>query len=195
MNATGMTRALSARILCSAIYGLSILFLLSSWVPIRGFGTPSSPSISGCEQEKLNIVLVPGNIPWTDTGLDVVSGQEILFEAEGNISLQRGNPEAECGPDGYDLRTVQQPMPDRNMGALIGKVVVSVIVTVNEKTKEQKKEEVAELFFVGSKNRVEMPAKGRLYLGINENVIGDNAGEYRAKIYLGRGSGPASLPD
>jgi hypothetical protein len=146
---------------------------------------------SGLRQEKSLVLAVAGNTAWTDTGLDVVSGEVISFEAEGKISLQKGNPEAECGPDGYDLQTNQQPIANRNLGSLIGKVVIAVTVTVDEKTKQEKKQEAAELFYVGSKSRVEMPAKGRLFLGINENVIGDNAGEFRVTI-LGPPSGARS---
>lgn len=128
------------------------------------------------------VVTVPGNLPWTDTGMDVIAGQEIVFKADGKISLQKGNPQAECGPDGYDLRTIQQPLPEKNLGALIGKVVISVSLFVDEKTGEEKREEVAQVFFVGSENLVEMPAKGRLFLGINESVSGDNAGEFKVTI-------------
>ena len=35
---------------------------------------------------------------------------------------------------------------------------------------------------MGARNRVEMPGKGRLFLGINELVIGDNAGEFKVTI-------------
>jgi hypothetical protein len=105
----------------------------------------------------MRTVHVVGNVAWTDTGIDVVQGQELTFEAEGRLSLQKGNPEAECGPDGYDLRTVQQPLTERKLGALIGKVVVAVTVIKDEKTGEEKIEEIAELFFVGARNRVPMP--------------------------------------
>lgn len=135
--------------------------------------------------EGILVVTIPGNLPWTDTGMDVIAGQEIFFKSEGKISLQKGNPQAECGPDGYDLRTVQQPIPEKNLGALIGKVVISVSAFVDEKTGEEKKEEAAHVFFVGSENRVEMPAKGRLFLGINENVSGDNSGEFKVTITTG----------
>jgi hypothetical protein len=136
----------------------------------------------GLLQQKSLTIVVPGNASWVDTGLDVASGQTISFEAEGRISLQKGNPDADCGADGCDLQALQQPVPGKNLGALIGKVVIAVTVTVNEKTKEEKKDEMAELFYVGSKNRLEMPAKGRLFLGINENVIGDNAGAFQVTV-------------
>jgi hypothetical protein len=140
------------------------------------------PAGSDSAQARTVVVVVPGNAAWTDTGLEVSAGDVFSFEAEGQITLQKGNPEAECGPDGYDLQTLQQPLTGRNLGSLIGKVVIAVTVTINEKTKEERQEETAELFYVGSKSRVEMPAKGRLFLGINENVIGDNGGEFRVTV-------------
>jgi hypothetical protein len=130
-------------------------------------------------------VVVPGNVPWTDTGLDVAAGQEVSFRARGKITLQVGNPQADCGPGGYDLKTVQQPLAENNLGSLIGKVVISVTVTVDEETGEEKKEEVSRLFFIGAENKVQLPASGRLFLGINEDVIGDNAGEFRVTIVIG----------
>lgn len=129
-------------------------------------------------------VVVPGNVPWTDTGLDVSAGQEVSFRARGNVTLQVGNPQADCGPGGYGLKTVQQPLPENNLGSLIGKVVISVTVEVDEETGEEKREEVSRLFFIGSENNVQLPASGRLFLGINENVIGDNAGEFRVTLLM-----------
>jgi hypothetical protein len=146
-------------------------------------------SIAGSGQAGAVVIVVAGAAAWTDTGLEVASGDMISFEAEGRITLQKGNPEAECGPDGYDLQTLQQPLTGRNLGALIGKVVIGVTVLVNEKTKQERRQEAAEFFYVGSKNRVEMPAKGRLFLGINENVIGDNAGEFRVNVMVTPESG------
>ena len=141
------------------------------------------------------VVAVAGNAAWTDTGLEVASGEMISFQAEGSITLQKGNPEAECGPGGYDLQTLQQPLTGRNLGSLIGKVVIGVTVLVNEQTKEERQEEAAVFFYVGAESRVEMPAKGRLFLGINENVIGDNAGEFRVTVTAFRARGPLSDRD
>jgi hypothetical protein len=139
----------------------------------------------GGETRTIHVV---GNVAWTDAGIDVVQGQELTFEAEGWLSLQKGNPQAECGPDGYDLRTVQQPLTERNLGALIGKVVVAVTVIKDEKTGEEKTEEVAELFFIGARKRVAMPTTGRLFLGINELIVGDNSGEFAVLVETAPGS-------
>jgi hypothetical protein len=131
------------------------------------------------------LVIVPGGAAWTDTGIEVVQGQEIEFEAEGWISLQKGNPQAGCGPEGYDLQTVQQPLPDRNMGCLIGKVVIAVTLIKDEESGRELEDEAAEIFFIGAGGRVGMPAKGRLFLGINEQVIGDNAGQFLVRVTAG----------
>jgi len=140
--------------------------------------------------EETRTVIVPGNAAWTDTGIEVIQGQGIEFTAEGRISLQKGNPQADCGPDGYDLLTIQQPLTEKNLGALIGKVVIAVTVTVDEKTGEESTDEAAEIFYIGARSRVEMPAKGRLFLGINELVIGDNAGEFKVTVLTGREERP-----
>lgn len=140
--------------------------------------------------EEIRTVTVPGNAAWTDTGIEVVQGQAIEFTAEGKISLQKGNPQADCGPDGYGLMTIQQPLTEKNLGALIGKVVIAVIVIKDEETGEERTDEAAELFYIGAGGRVDMPAKGRLFLGINELVIGDNAGEFNVTVVTGREEQP-----
>jgi len=154
--------------------------------PVSVFSLEKAQASSRAEHadQKSFVVAVPANAAWTDTGLEISEGQEIAFRAAGKITLQVGNPHAECGPSGYDLRTVQQPLQEENLGALIGKVVVSVAVTVDEETGEEKKEEIARVFFIGAERELEMPASGRLFLGINENVIGDNAGEFLVTILM-----------
>jgi hypothetical protein len=157
-----------------------IFLVLACWL--------ASGFFAGLEQTRT--VIVPGNAAWTDTGIEVVQGQPIEFAAEGKISLQKGNPQADCGPDGYDLLTIQQPLTEKNLGALIGKVVIAITVTKDEETGEERTEEAAELFYIGAGSRVDMPAKGRLFLGINELVIGDNAGEFKVTVVTGREEGP-----
>ena len=136
------------------------------------------------EREEVRRIKVQANISWTDTGLEVTEGQEISFKATGGISLQKGNPMAYCDPDGYNLRTVQQPLSDKNMGALIGKVVFLVSVEIDEETGEEIRNEIVKEFYLGSENRIKMPISGRLFLGINEDVVGDNAGEFQVEIHL-----------
>ncbi|MGD2294305.1 MAG: hypothetical protein PVF22_00540 [Candidatus Aminicenantes bacterium] len=122
---------------------------------------------------------------WTFTGYRVLEGQELQFHASGTISLQKGNPIAfPCSPDGISLKTVQQPFREKNIGALIGKIVQLIAVEVDEETGEETRFEEEELFYIGAKNRVTMPLSGRLYLGVNELVADDNEGVFTVILFL-----------
>lgn len=131
-------------------------------------------------------ITVPANVAWTDTGREVREGDEFYFEASGGISIQKGNPMAFCGPEGYNLKTVQQPMKDKNIGSLIGKVSRVLSVTKDKESGEEIKNELTEYFYIGPGNHVQMPMTGRLYLGVNENVIADNTGQFAVLVYTKR---------
>jgi hypothetical protein len=128
-------------------------------------------------------ISVSGSSTWKDTGMDVVEGQEIYFRAVGQISLQKGNPVTYCGPEGYNYRSLQQPLQDQNIGALIGKVYFLISVEVDEETGEEIRNEREEIFYIGPANRIIMPMAGRLFLGINENLVVDNEGVFTVVIY------------
>ncbi len=127
-------------------------------------------------------VAVTADAGWVDTGIDVVLGERLVFRASGEINLQRGNPEAGCGPEGLDLVTVDQPIPDVNLGALVGKVAQLVTSRTDGDSGQEIKDEIFVLFLIGAEREVEVPFRGRLYLGINENVLKDNAGEFAVLI-------------
>ncbi len=128
-------------------------------------------------------ISVLGDAGWVDTGVDAGPGDELLFRASGEVSLQRGNPAAGCGPGGLDLITVQQPIPNENLGALIGKVAQLISVRVDEDTGMEVRDEIFVLFPIGPEKIVTVPVKGRLYLGINENVFKDNGGEFTVFVF------------
>jgi hypothetical protein len=153
----------------------SLLRSLDSLSLRRDLRTPQSG------REIFQDVTVMGNMDWTDTGVEVYEGQEISFQAFGTIYLQKGNP-ARCSPDGYDLRTMQQPFPDRNIGALIGKVAVLISMEVDEESGKETRYEIKEKFFIGAEIQMRMPISGRLFLGINENLVGDNDGAFSVSI-------------
>jgi hypothetical protein len=143
---------------------------------------PGGPASLDLDQEVLpppeKMVAVPADSGWVDTGIDAGPGDELQFSASGEISLQRGNPEAVCGPSGLDLITVEQPVPNANLGALIGKLVQPVARRTDEDSGLEIRDDIFILFLIGSENTVPVSFKGRLFLGINENVVRDNGGEY-----------------
>jgi hypothetical protein len=127
---------------------------------------------------------IPSNVQWTDTGYNVEAEQKLSFSASGGISLQLGNPMAYCGPDGYDLKTVQQPIQNENIGSLIGKVVLLISIEVDEETGKETRNEMVEIFHIGQDRILSMPISGRLFLGINENVAEDNSGQFTIDVRL-----------
>jgi len=126
---------------------------------------------------------VSGVSGWTDTGFDVLVDQEFWFEASGTICLQTGNPEAYCDPEGIKVRTMQQPLPEGNLGCLVGKVLQHVTTIEDPETKEKIVREFGPVFYIGKAGRAKIPADGRLLLGPNENVTGDNDGSFSVLIY------------
>jgi hypothetical protein len=133
--------------------------------------------------ELVKRVTVPGNPGWVDTGLEVAAGEEFHIVGSGEITLQRGNPSADCGPQGLDLMTVQQPIPSQNIGALIGKVAELISVRKDEDSGQEIRDEIVRYFFIGAESDVAMPISGRLSVGVNENVLKDNGGEFTVAIY------------
>jgi len=139
----------------------------------------------GLDPERIYRLTIPADIHWTDTGFDVRAGQELYFSATGVVCLQVGNPISfPCGPEGLDLKTVQQPIHEKNIGALIGRIVLLVSVDVDEETGEETRNEVIKYFFVGERGRILMPLDGKLYLGLNELLVEDNSGEYVVEMQM-----------
>jgi hypothetical protein len=127
-------------------------------------------------------IVVPADAGWVDTGIDVVPGEEFRFAASGEIDLQKGNPEAVCDAGGIDLITGEQPVPNANLGALIGKVVQLVARRSDKDSGVEVRDEIFVLFLIGRESAVTVPIKGRLFLGVNENVLKDNGGQYSVVV-------------
>ena len=142
-----------------------------------GWSVPPSQDIL------VKTVAVSAAAGWVDTGLDVEADQELAFRASGMITLQTGNPEAACGPAGIDIRSMQQPVLDHNLGALVGKVAYLIGTRKDEESGEEIRDEIVRVFFIGAESTCPMPLSGRLFLGVNENVVKDNGGEFTVSVW------------
>jgi hypothetical protein len=128
-------------------------------------------------------VPVAAGTPWSDTRIDVKQGEEFFFQAAGTVSLQKDNPVAGCGPEGMNLRTMRQPLPERNLGALIGRVLEKVEVVEDKQTKDKITREYGEVFYIGPEGWLTAMAAGRLQLGVNDNLTTDNDGIFEVRIF------------
>ncbi len=113
-------------------------------------------------------VTVFANVPWLDTLIDVKEGQILFFETKGTIRIGPGASRSRIGPEGEPKKiwNDNKPIPGESTGALIGRIGNTGA------------------FYIGNQKReFRMPASGRLYLGINDDFLGDNSGFFTVVIY------------
>ena len=101
---------------------------------------------------------------WIDTGIDVRAGQQIYFQATGET---RWGPNRRDGAAGErnSPYNAGRPLPDRPGAALLGRVGGS------------------DMFFIGDQpGPFRARSSGRLFLGINDDVLTDNSGGLRVTV-------------
>ena len=110
-------------------------------------------------------IAVPANQQWVATGIIVRKGDAFRFNATGQIRLS-GNSNDRAQPAGSltGRRAPGAPLPEELAGALIGRIGNG------------------QPFGIGNLPSVRMPDSGPLYLGINDDSLGDNSGQYRVAI-------------
>ena len=104
-------------------------------------------------------VRVAANQPWTSTGIRVQSGQQVMFNVQGEVQLSTSNADRATAAGG-GRRAERAPLPGALAGALIGRIGNGAP------------------FGIGNQAQVPMPATGELFLGINDDEVGDNSGGF-----------------
>ncbi|MGB8658625.1 MAG: hypothetical protein WCE90_12715 [Candidatus Zixiibacteriota bacterium] len=132
------------------------------------------------EDQKEELIKLIGANGWTDTGLELIPGQQLEISAYGSWSIWYEHPEIWplVGPEGYTkerqiISTKSHwsyeyihsllPLPDTTIGLLIGRI--GAIYT----------------FPVGEHTRITIKNSGPLFLGCNDWDM-NNAGSVVAKI-------------
>lgn len=115
-------------------------------------------------------VRVPANSTWVATPLNVRKGDRVTFNVTGQIQLSNDGNDMAHAAGSLNRRYAQgAPLPQNFAGALIAKVGNS------------------EPFPIGDVSTpVTMPADGQLYLGINDDEVNDNRGEFIVQMSRGR---------
>lgn len=113
-------------------------------------------------------ITVSANRPWTDTRIQVRAGDRLTFSSSGQIRIAGGDaPETLATVDGtasFQGAHGRYPDPNAPVGALIGRIGNSAA------------------FGIGSQTAITMPASGRLFLGVNDDVYTDNSGAFTVTI-------------
>ncbi len=111
-------------------------------------------------------VTVPANQPWTDTGIFLHAGDVVTISATGTASMGAGWPPMPPAGRPPDCGGRQGfPAPQVPCWSLIGRLG-----------------EDGPVFYVGSGTTFGVPKDGELFLGVNDDQIGDNSGSWTATV-------------
>ena len=108
-------------------------------------------------------IIVDPRQPWTNTGVRVQAGDMISFDAEGTITMS-DNPGDTASPAGSSRTAQNSPLPGRAAGTLLMRIGNSGVVAI------------------GDRQSLRAPASGEVFLGVNDDHLPDNSGEYRVTI-------------
>jgi hypothetical protein len=133
------------------------------FVEDQGNGGNDVPTIPRGMRERR--VTVGAREAWTDTGIDVRSGQQVYFQPSGETRWGPGRRDGAAGERNSPYNA-NRPLPDRPAASLIARVG-----------------ERNEVFFIGDDpGPYRMRGNGRLFLGINDDVLTDNSGTLRVMV-------------
>ena len=122
--------------------------------------------LSGSEvQDDRNEVIVKAAQRWANTGVQVRLGDVVRIESQGTVQLSANASDTSSpGGAGSGRRAASAPLPDRPAGALIARIGNAAPL------------------FVGADSTLRANASGLLYLGVNDDELSDNRGEFRVRI-------------
>jgi len=112
-----------------------------------------------------NLVYVDGDQRWTDTGIDVQAGEMISVDAQGSVQLSADrNDTATPSGSRTGRKAPEAPVREGPAGGLIARVGNGSST------------------FLGARGTMRAPISGRLYLGVNDDYLGDNSGDFRVNV-------------
>lgn len=124
-----------------------------------GFAGTSAVATSG------DMFRVNARERWTDTGINVRAGDTLVFDAQGTVRLSdNGNDIAGAGGALSGRRAPDAPLLNQLAGALIGRIGAG------------------NTFFIGNRRSLRAPVTGRLYLGVNDDHLADNTGDFQVLV-------------
>jgi hypothetical protein len=111
-------------------------------------------------------VVVSARQQWTPTGITVRRGETVRLTTTGEIQLSGDSNDiaSPAGAKSGRYPTANAPMPRVLAGGLLGRIGNG------------------EPFPIGDQTALPMPAAGQLFLGINDDELNDNNGEFRVRI-------------
>jgi len=110
-------------------------------------------------------VTVSSQMQWTPTGITVRRGEWVTFNTTGEVKIgAEGNPSANADGLASGARAPDAPVAAAPAGSLVARIGNGAA------------------FVIGSRNRVQMPAAGQLFLGVNDGHLQDNEGAFQVQV-------------
>ena len=125
--------------------------------------TPAAPGSSTLPATGGQI-RVPANQRWTDTGITVRRGETVTFNASGQVQFSANASDTAASVGASSGQRPTGPMANVPVGALLGRVGPVAV------------------FAIGNQTSLQMPADGRLFLGVNDDNVADNRGEFTVDV-------------
>jgi hypothetical protein len=107
---------------------------------------------------------VPGNQQWIETDVNVQQGANVDFRVTGEVEYAPNARVTAAGAPRNAPGGSEVPMANAPAGALIGRI------------------DNGQPFLIGRNTSVRMPASGTLFLGINDDNVSDNNGNFRVLL-------------
>ena len=131
--------------------------------------TPAPAPVSN-EPVPAGAVRVPGNTAWVSTGVTVRRGQNVTFTTTGQIQLSDNATDVAQAAGALSQRRANgSPLPQHFAGALIARIGNSAPFPIGNNAAP-----------------IPMPADGQLFLGVNDDEVSDNRGEFIVRVMPAR---------
>lgn len=114
-------------------------------------------------------IIVSARQQWTPTGITVRRGETLRLTTTGEIQLSTDSNDvaSAAGAKSGRYPTASAPMARVLAGGLLGRIGNG------------------QPFPIGDQTSLPMPASGQLFLGVNDDNVNDNSGEFRVQITRG----------
>ena len=180
---TIISRTFPRRLLLALLLGPILVAMWQSDAPAKFMGSSpgqlqagiqsAPPLVRGVRSTGPYEFTVPGDSVWTDTALDLHTGDSVHLSATGTLQFPFGQ---EVGPRGTDTFGVggqdsALPVRDAAHGAFI--------VRIGEA-------DTGLTFLAGAEKQIDVRSPGRLYLGIDEYKPGETYGSFKVRVEIKR---------
>ena len=132
-------------------------------------GAPGQVGALGAQPAATQTVRVNSQVRWTDTGITVNAGDVLTFSATGQIQLSDNAKDVAHSAGSLTGRMANDaPISGVLAGALIGRIGNFSALGI------------------GNQGSITAPVSGRLYLGVNDDHLPDNRGEFTVAVGVQR---------